>query len=199
MIRVMSQRVEQRDQTRKRIVDAVLELLECESPAIISVPAVAERAGVSLRTVYRYFPTKADLIHSASHTFDDPVTEQLGQQPEEPGADLEAYLGALWGRFAENVAAVRAQHQTPGGREIRAARLAEYRQRVDRATAASASHLRRQDRAELVDLVIALTSSSMFLELVDRQGHQPDKAVAMALRPVRALWREVRAEREETR
>ena len=108
----MSLRDEQRDLTRSRIVRAVLDLLETDSPATISVPAVAGRAGVSLRTVYRYFPTKADLIHSAAHVFDDPITQRLGQQPDDRGADLGEYLRRLWAEFGQNVPAVRAQHQS---------------------------------------------------------------------------------------
>ena len=70
MIRVMNATASLRDrrraETRDQIRRAVLDLLENEALATISVPAVAERAGVSLRTVYRYFPTKAELIQSST-------------------------------------------------------------------------------------------------------------------------------------
>lgn len=193
----MSLRDDQRKETRERIVRAVLELLETDSPATISVPAVAARAGVSLRTVYRYYPTKADLVHSASHIFDDPVTQRLGQQPYDPDADVSEYLRRLWGEFSHNLPAVRAQHQSAAGREIRTARLDEFRAKIQLSVGKAAPDLPDDERADFVDLLIAVTSSSMFLELVDRMGHPPDKAVDLAMRTVGALQNEIRARRGE--
>ena len=46
-----------RADTRERIVHALGEQLTEEHPAALSVPAVARRAGVSVATVYRYFPS----------------------------------------------------------------------------------------------------------------------------------------------
>ena len=47
------------------------------------------------------------------------------------------------------------------------------REQVERALPAS---ITGQRRAEIVDLIVAVASSSMFLELVDRMGHQPQRA-----------------------
>jgi len=61
-----SLRDQQVDLTRELIVRAFHELLENDHPDAITYPQVAEAAGVSLRTVYRYFPTRADLLQTAS-------------------------------------------------------------------------------------------------------------------------------------
>ena len=37
------------------------------------------------------------------------------------------------------------------------------------------------DNPEAIDLLVAITSSSMFLELVDRMGHRPERAAALAV------------------
>ena len=55
---------------------------------------------------------------------------------------------------------------------MRVERLPQSRDRVERALPAE---ITGQRRAEIVDLVIAVTSSSMFLELVDRMGHDPSR------------------------
>src|SRR3954466_3603430 len=54
-------RGEQQQQTRERILEAAIALIAEDGLAELTVPGVAERAGVSLRTVYRHFPAKDDL------------------------------------------------------------------------------------------------------------------------------------------
>src|SRR5688500_15592525 len=55
-------RAEQAAATRARIVDAAVELLQLNDVSAITMQDVADRAGVAVRTVYRAFPTKDDLI-----------------------------------------------------------------------------------------------------------------------------------------
>ena len=75
--------------------------------------------------------------------------------------------------LAAELAAVRVQHTTPDGRSD--ARDAGWTSRasVERG-AAGGDH--GPGAAEVVDLAVAVTSSSMFLELVDRMGHDPEQA-----------------------
>jgi AcrR family transcriptional regulator len=88
-----SLREQQVDLTRDLIVRAFRSLLETDHPDAITYPQVAEAAGVSLRTVYRYFPTRADLLRSAAEWFreftdgarwDDPrsVRDMAGAIPQ---------------------------------------------------------------------------------------------------------------------
>lgn len=60
-----SLRDQQVDLTRELIMRAFQGLLQNDHPDAITYPQVAEAAGVSLRTVYRYFPTRVDLLQSA--------------------------------------------------------------------------------------------------------------------------------------
>lgn len=48
---------------RQRLIDAVGDVLKTE-PDTLSVPAVADRAGLSVATAYRYFPSLDDLLTS---------------------------------------------------------------------------------------------------------------------------------------
>ena len=61
-----SLRDQQVDLTRDLIMRAFQRLLQNDLPDAITYPQVAEAAGVSLRTVYRYFPTRVDLLKSAA-------------------------------------------------------------------------------------------------------------------------------------
>jgi len=56
-----SLRQAQAEQTRERILEGLVRTM-ARGVAELSFPAVAKEAGVSLRTVYRYFPTKRELL-----------------------------------------------------------------------------------------------------------------------------------------
>ena len=63
-----TKRAEQQEQTRDRIIKAIVALHEELGPAKTSIRAVAEKAGVQRLTVYRYFPDDLSLFQAcASH------------------------------------------------------------------------------------------------------------------------------------
>jgi AcrR family transcriptional regulator len=49
-------------QTRTRILDGLVQVMARNGIAELSIPLIAKQAGVSIPSVYRYFPTKRDLI-----------------------------------------------------------------------------------------------------------------------------------------
>jgi AcrR family transcriptional regulator len=155
-----------------RIVDAYMDLLETASPTGVSMPAVADRAGVSVRTLYRYFPSKDDLQRVAAGWFERRTREAMTDATLDI-SNVQEYLRLLWTDLAGLLPAVRVQHTTPDGRLLRAARLPESRAQVD---AALSEGVTGDRRTEIIDVVVAMTSSSMFLEMVDRMGHEPARA-----------------------
>jgi AcrR family transcriptional regulator len=165
-----------RDDTRRMILEAFLALLEDESPTAVSMPEIAARAGVSVRTLYRYFPNKDALIDGANRWFERHAAAALGGRPTE-FHQLPTYLENIWSDFAENIPAVRIQHTSAGGREFRARRLPETRAAIEAALPAG---IPEERRPLVVDTVAALMSSSMFFELVERLGHRPAEAARMA-------------------
>ena len=147
------------------------------------MPDVAARAGVSVRTLYRYFPNKDALLGGANEWFSAWAQQMIGNRMV--GLDaLGVYLENVWTAFSENVAAVRVQHTSAGGREFRARRTESTRQTID---AALPDVIPADRRGDLVDLIAALASSSMFFELVERFGHSPAEGAAMATRLVHLL------------
>jgi AcrR family transcriptional regulator len=155
-----------------RIVEAYLDLLETASTRGASMPAVADRAGVSVRTLYRYFPSRGDLEQVAAGWLERDTREAMEHTPPDM-TTARQYLRLLWADLAATLPAVLAQHSTPAGRNLRAARLAQNRATVDRALDERVTDARR---ADVVDLLVAVSSSSVFLELVDRMGHEPERA-----------------------
>jgi AcrR family transcriptional regulator len=54
----------QAESTRQAILDAAQRLFEAQGYGATSMPAIAEEAGVALKTVYVYFETKAGLVRA---------------------------------------------------------------------------------------------------------------------------------------
>ncbi|MGI9052535.1 MAG: TetR/AcrR family transcriptional regulator [Ilumatobacteraceae bacterium] len=160
-----------RADVEERIVNAFLELLETQSPTTVSMPAIAARAGISVRTLYRYFPTRQELQRAAATWFDDWTRRRLNNDLSQ--STMREYMQLLWVEMAGRLAAVRVQHVSPDGRAMRAARLDSARRAVDHELPPELTGARR---AEIVDLIVAISSSSMLLELVDRMGHDPRRA-----------------------
>ena len=185
-------RTRRQAETRERIVQVVLDLLVDADRATIAMPAVAEAAGVSLRTLYRYFPTKAALLDAAGAWFDgDRWAAAVGRSGVEQirPDDLAAYQRSRFGDFDTNRAAILAQVTTPAGRALRRRRLDDQRPQVEAALRRRwpMPELSEADRRRVVDAIIAATSSAMYLELVDRLGHAADDAADLTTWLVEAL------------
>ncbi|SDK77973.1 transcriptional regulator, TetR family [Actinopolyspora mzabensis] len=80
-----SLRQRQKDDRRLRMIHAALELFDEYGFSEVGVADIAERIGMSYRTIYRYFPSKEDvllgLVIEGNHTFLDRVDERLGEEP----------------------------------------------------------------------------------------------------------------------
>lgn len=173
-------RARQRKVTRDLILEAMQELVVEHHGWTVSMDQVAERAGVSRRTLYRYFPSKDDLLDAASRGWTDANIDDGTRSPRLE--DLEGYLGQQWRELYANLPAVMAQSQSPSGRDMR-------RRFVPRARRMAVAEFSRVLEAEpddiaglddLCDLMILIMSSSAFLELVDRVGRTPDDAARLA-------------------
>jgi AcrR family transcriptional regulator len=62
----LKRRADEMARTRRRITEAAVDLHGTVGPARTTLSAVAERAGVQRHTVYRHFPTEADLFGACS-------------------------------------------------------------------------------------------------------------------------------------
>jgi len=85
--------------TRKRIVDAATKLFYAEGIGRVSVDAVAEKAGLTKRTLYYHFKSKDDLIAAYLDGRDQPNLRQMAGwfDAAEGGADrkVEAIFSNL--------------------------------------------------------------------------------------------------------
>jgi AcrR family transcriptional regulator len=95
----LKERARRQAETRRRIVDAAVELHTTEGPARTTVSAIADRAGVERHTVYAHFPDERALFDACSthwraqHPF--PAAERWTADVD-PVARLRAALDAVY-------------------------------------------------------------------------------------------------------
>lgn len=100
----LKKRAETQLATRRRIVEAAVQLHASKGPARTSLSDVARLAGVQRHTLYRHFPEERDLLMACSglyterHPAPDPEA-WLGLQGEER---LRAGLRAMYDFFEDN-------------------------------------------------------------------------------------------------
>lgn len=177
----MTSREQQKEATRRRIVRAVAELVAEAHPAAISVPTVAAKAGVSVATVYRYFPTKEALLDASAMVLgDDAKITSLDQYPR-TWEELRAALPAQFEALAEQITLTRNQLASPLGRQLRHVRWEAKKAVVDSSLAQAGIDPRSPEGERLAAVADLLTSSTAVLELHDKAGIPIDDASTYVL------------------
>ena len=99
----LKRRAERQDETRRRIVEAAVELHSTVGPARATVAALAERAGVTRPTVYAHFPDADSLFRACSgHVRDTvpPPDASAWRSIDDPAERLATALRALYRYYA---------------------------------------------------------------------------------------------------
>jgi AcrR family transcriptional regulator len=98
----LKKRAEQVGETRLRITEAAIDLHGTVGPSRTTLSAVAERAGVERRTLYRHFPNEAELFAACStHYFTANPWPDLGnwRAVRDPQQRLELALDELYAYY----------------------------------------------------------------------------------------------------
>jgi AcrR family transcriptional regulator len=98
----LKKRAEEMAETHRRITEAAIELHGTVGPSRTTLSAVAKRAGVERRTLYRHFPSEADLFEACSaHYFTaNPLPDLDGwRRIPDPKERLERGLDELYAYY----------------------------------------------------------------------------------------------------
>src|ERR1700704_2894424 len=87
------------DQTRGRLLEAAVELLEEGGYAAASVAAIAGRAGVATGALYRHFPSKADLFVEIVREMAARKLANLGETSAKEAGTVAEKLDAIVATF----------------------------------------------------------------------------------------------------
>lgn len=126
----LKKRAERQEETRRRIVQAAVDLHETVGPARASVSAIAERAGVQRHTYYRHFPDMRSLFLACSGLYleQNPIPDpEPWRAIADPQKRLRHGLAELYAYYARNEAmfwnAIRDSDIDPATAEVNAIRF----------------------------------------------------------------------------
>jgi AcrR family transcriptional regulator len=135
----MKESPDRRTQTRHRILEALAQVITETGGVDFSVQQVADRAGVTHRTIYNHFPTR-DALRDG---FAERVEEQLSETHERPDKDpitaesLPAVASAAYALFEDRSDPIRAyvlcQLATRGSAQVARRRTAAVRKAIEKA------------------------------------------------------------------
>jgi AcrR family transcriptional regulator len=185
--RQRSLRDQQVDLTRELIMRAFQGLLQNDHPDAITYPQVAAAAGVSLRTVYRYFPTRADLLQSAAEWFRE-LTEGAVWDDPRTVRHLAGAIPQMGRLFDEHTNVFRALSDDA---------LEQPRRDAVAAAVAEVSSNLPEDEVRRAEAMLSyIRSGRAWLVLHDRYGLDGDEIVATLDWAASALLEDVQRRNE---
>jgi len=161
-----SLRERRRQETAELILDAVLNLMADAGVDGLTMEAVAERVGVSLRTVYRYFPDRASLLTAALARHNAAVPFESPTSPEQIGA---AY-GEVFSRFDDTPAILQAVLAARVGGSVRWDARSQRIREIEEALAPACDRLPPQEAEQATAVIVYLANALAWLSLRDESG-----------------------------
>ena len=170
-------REERSEQTRERILDALVSVMARNGIADISIPLVAREARVSIPSVYRYFPTKRDLVAALADYAHRKGSFKMSEfEPVESPQDLARIIPAVFKRREAIESTLSAAMNSSLGYAIRRPEFEERAQFLEKALRPATQHLNRKERAWLKDVVFVLNSFATVRAFKDYLGLDTDEA-----------------------
>lgn len=181
--------------TRVRIARAVIEVVVADGVSALSFPAVAEQAGVSLRTVYRHFPNKERLLAAAVEAGSERTLTAFPAE-ERTLSGMRTFIRELWLELGESRDLLTVEQTTPAGRSLRGDRLRGRRDQFRQMVRNEVPGLADDDVDRLAALCTVLMSSHLMLDLVDELGVDRDEAAGLAAYAMESVAERARREGE---
>jgi AcrR family transcriptional regulator len=151
----MGTRQQAKDATREAIIKAAIDAFMAERSFALTLPAVAERADVTVKTVLRHFGSRDGLIEAAwSQAYDEVMAERIP-----PPGDLEGALKVLTAHYERRgqivLTMLNEQNDPRAARMNSAGRLA-HREWVDEVFA-DRLPAETGERSRLIDVLVVAT------------------------------------------
>lgn len=173
-------------ETRERILEALVEVMARNGIGELSVPLVARQAGVSIPSVYRYFPTKRDLVDALDDYAHRKGSFTISDLPPAHTPDELAEIVPIGFRRREAIeTTLSAAMNSRLGYAIRRPEFMDRAKYISKALGPATKNLSRIEKQWLTDVVFVLYSYSSvraFKDYLDLDTDEAGKRVAWAIR-----------------
>ena len=159
---------------REAVLEALVNRLERELPEEISLEELAREAGVSRRTLYRYFPNREALFTAAGEW----IYRKLGISNEIVGgieSITESFADASR-RLERHPQLVRAMLRSTVGHAVRSSQRHERVEAIRSAVAEASAGLPSDVSQQATAVIAYLCSSSAWVALQDEAGLPPEQS-----------------------
>jgi AcrR family transcriptional regulator len=177
--------------TRDHIANEAYQLLVEHPDRPFSHEAVAARAGVGARTVYRYFPTQSDLYEELWMR----VRKQAGTIFPSSEAEILPQIPILFGGFERNEKVIQAVLESPAGHRVRERGAPEGRTAFAKSLTQLTAGMSQAEKRQVIAIFLAIYSAPFWELLRKRGGLSGADAIAAAEWAMRALIQSLRTKK----
>jgi AcrR family transcriptional regulator len=186
-------RKEKAEETKERILDGLVKVMARDGISDISIPLVAREAGVSVPSVYRYYPTKRELIGALdeyAHRKGAFTTTDLPQA--ETPEELARIIPIGFKRREAIESTLSAAMNSSLGYAMRRPEFAERSKFLAKAFEPATANLSKKEKQWLADIVLVLGSFAAVRAFRDYLGLNTDEAGKRVAWAIRVLARGAR-------
>jgi len=186
-------RARQAEQVRASIIDALIARLEHDALDDVPIEDIAREAGVSRRTLYRYFPGREALLAAA----EERIVSRLGLPIAIAGPDqISASFLEASRRLDQHPALARALRQTTVGPELRPPLRARRVAAIVGALEPLTRGIDKDEARQLAAIIAYLCSSNAWVTIGDESGLSGDEIRAAVTWAIETLIADVRLRME---
>jgi|SRR5690348_6270201 len=175
----LSLRDEQRERTEDRILEAFGEALVEGGAATVTMGDVARRAGVSDRTLYRYFASRQELFNALPQWLHELVEREFDASATETPTELAATLQPAFRELERRRDVYRLLDLLPDAHDRQYALHAVRKKNVSRAVRPATSELTPSEARKVAGVVHLLTSSKALYFLQEHWDLSADEAAEL--------------------
>ncbi|RUR87005.1 TetR/AcrR family transcriptional regulator [Chlorogloeopsis fritschii PCC 9212] len=188
-------RKKQASQTRQLILKALAEQLATKGIQDFAIADAAQRAGVSPRTIYRYFPNRDALLEALGLWID----EQLGDPPYPNSVDdIVEMVEKVFPKFDEQATLVQALLLSELGKSVRSRLRIKRRESVAQSLQPVVEHLDATEAKAVRAVIQHLASADMWNTMRDEYGLEGKESAQAVAWAIRTLIAELQHQKNQT-